>query len=314
MNTETRLREIGDELEQAFKQDLRAEAAAARRRRRMARPALAGSVGMGLAAVGVAIALASGGGHAASSVGVTHAAAAPGGPSAVDTAYIVRRVQAKVAAATPGQFVIKYTQYDTGTVGADGSLTLGAKDLVEGIYQASDGTAYQRQEWFDSSGNVRDTISDAYTPNGNGLTDDAQTVVNPSDQTYNQTTYRNVPGPNAGGATIGVTSTSAEVARALRTGHVSRSGTRTLDGRPVLVLTVNGLSQTEGLKQSMILYVDADTYQPVQDAVLQTLPGKRPDLSTDDWEPVTQDNIAAIRDTSVPAGYDEVTKSRAIGR
>jgi hypothetical protein len=320
MNTETRMREIGDELERAFEKDLRAEAAAApaRRRRGMARPALAGGVGMGLAAVGVAIALVAGGGHAASTVGATHtAAAAPGGPSAVDTAYIIKRVKAKVAAATPSQFIVSSTQYDAGNVRADGSGTPGAKVQAEGIYQAADGTVYRRQEWFGAGGKVRFTISDAYTPNGSGKTDDAQTVVNPSARTYNRTTYRNVPGPNAGGATLGVTSSATEVQQALQTGQVSQSGTTTLDGRTVLVLTVR-LSSGGGLRQSMILYVDPDTYQPLQDAVLQilTLPGThdRGNLTTDDWEPVTQANIAAIEDASVPAGYDEVSKSQAIGR
>ena len=269
-------------------------------RRRSARRAAAAGTPL-LAAAGVATVLATSAGSGGSS---PRAAQAPsvtaGGGQAHDTAYIVKRVKANLAADSQNGTVIHSVDYRTGQVSSAGSLVnLGRKVYDEYRYAAPDGTEYSQDTYYNQDGSVQLTGFDTYVPGANGQGTDTETVINPANHEYSQSQYPGTHDPD-GGATPNLYSSPTEVQQALQNDQVTQQGTATIDGTQAIALLVNVPSDPP---QTTILYVDAQTYQPLR--TVQQVSGSNHVLSVEDWVPATPDNIAMAKNDSIPAGYTQ---------
>jgi hypothetical protein len=268
-----------------------------------------------LAAAGMATVLAiSSGAGSASTRGLSGSAAltspVSGGPVSVEeTAYIVGRVKANIAKASEDGTVIHAFGYAGGSVSPDGSLVdLGWKlgDVYD--YTAPDETEYQREVMYQSDGSLYLTMTDHYSPNGNGTVNDGQTVVNPRHDTYSQTRYSGLSDPHGGAATPNLYSSPTEVQQALRSGHVTRTGTVTINGTRAIALSITVPSVPNVPRARLTLYINARTYRPLRTVTVYD--GLR-DLEVADWVPATADNIAKAKDDSIPAGYTKADKAHA---
>jgi hypothetical protein len=282
-------------------------------RRRSARRAAAAGTPL-LAAAGVATLLAtsagSGGGSASSSL---RGAQAPnltvGGGHAQDTAYIVKRVTANVAADSQNGSVIHSVDYRTGEASSDGSLVnLGRKVYDEFKYAASDGTEYSRDTYYNKDGSVQLTGFDTYVPGAKGQGTDTETVINPASREYSQTQYPGTSDPDRG-PTPDLFSTPSQVQRALQSGQVTHQDTATVDGAQAITLSVAvPAAPDQTAKIDLLLYVDAQSYQPLR--TVQQVNGSNHVLSVEDWMPATPDNIAPAKNDSIPAGYTKAAPNK----
>jgi hypothetical protein len=266
-----------------------------------------------LAAAGVATVLVTGSGSgskAASPLGAggspTPAAVVSGGPlKAVDTAYIIKRVKANVAASSQDGTLWHSEQYEGGTVSSDGSFAnLGPKEADTYDYKAPDGTGGLREVSYNQDGSPNLTMTERFSRDANGTMDDAQTIVNPSRQRYSQTQYPGVSDDLGQGTSLTLSSSASQVQQALQSGQVTQRGTVTINGTQARALSI----AVPG--EGFTLYVDAQTYQPLRTVL--TLNG-RADLEVTDFLPATADNIAQAENDSIPAGYTKVDKARVGG-
>jgi hypothetical protein len=266
-----------------------------------------------LAAAGVATVLATGSGSASKAAGglgaggsAAPAAVVTGGPlKAVDTAYIVKRVKANVAASSQDGTFWHSEQFEGGTVSSDGSLVnVGTKEADTYDYKAPDGTGGFRDVSYNDDGSPNLTMTERFSRDSNGTMDDAQTIVNPSKQLYSQTRYPGVSADLGQGTSLTLSSTASQVAQALQSGQVTQTGTVTINGTQARALSI----AVPG--EGFTLYVDAQTYQPLRTVL--TLNGEA-DLEITDWLPATADNIAQAENDSIPAGYTKVDKAHVGG-
>ena len=222
-----------------------------------------------------------------------------------DTAYIVKRVKASVAAVAHNGTVVRYATYMGGDVASNGSLiNLGWK-MDDGYeYVAPDGTEYSRGALYDKDATTELTTFDDWVP---GATvdsgTDTETVINPSTHQYSQRQYRGSYSPNAG-PTPSLFSTPAQVQQALQSGQVTQQGTATVGGIQAITLSMVAPNAPGNPSTHIALYVDAQTYQPLRTVAVVA---GAPDLNVADWMPATPDNIAMAKDESVPVGYTKAT-------
>jgi hypothetical protein len=267
-----------------------------------------------LAAAGVATVLATGSGSPirvqAGSKGAsgpdaggsaTPAAVVSGGPvHSVDTAYIVKRVRANVAASSQDGTFWHSQQFAGGTLGSDGSLlNLGPKlsDTVD--YKAPDGTGGFHELMYNEDGTLSLTMADRFSRDADGTTQDAQTIVNPRRQVYSQTQYGDSD-TLGGGQSLTLSSSASQVQQALQSGQVTQTGTAMINDTQARALSIAVPNE------EFTLYVDAQTYQPLR--TVMSIDGSK-DFEVTDWLPATADNIAQAEDDSVPAGYAQVAKA-----
>jgi hypothetical protein len=202
--------------------------------------------------------------------GSTTASSPSAGPVKVqDTAYIIKRVKARIAEDIEGATVIHSSVYASGD-DSDGSLVnLGQKTLDGYGYTAPDGSVSFRNDFY---GNPDDITINDLIPDGNGKYDDSRTIIDPGSQTYSQDHFSGLSNPDAT-AGLNLFSSSSEVQQALQNGQVTQNGTATVNGTHAIVLSVKvpSASSTVGsapgahsVSTDLTLYVDALTYQPLR--------------------------------------------------
>lgn len=271
-------------------------------RRRSARRAAAAGTPV-LAAAGVATVLATSTGSGSSS---PHVAQGPtvtvGGGQAHDTAYIVKRVKAKVADANQSGTAIHGSLYGNSDENSDGSLSLGAKYEDEYDYTAPNGAAYDHETYYHSDGSPRLITSNMCSPDGDCI----GTIINPVNHTYSQTQTSGSSGSE--GPTPNLNSSASEVQQALQSGQVTQMGTTTVNGTPAIALSVTFTAPSGATPTHFTLYVDAHTYQPLR-TVTTVLVLDDHNVSVSDWVPATPDNVAQAQANSIPAGYMKVANA-----
>ena len=285
-------------------------------RRRTAKRAVAVGVPV-LAVAGVTTALAVGGG----SPELRLSTSAPRGSApettaapvthARDTAYIVKRVKAKVADDSQGGTVSHSYGYPSGGVSSDGSLVYsGPKSGESYVYTAPDGTAYFHNEALNSDGSPTRTGIAVVGPVTNGRWPDSETLIDNVNHTYTQThTDESVSTTGASAPpapTPNVKSSPSQVQQALQDRRVTQMGTTTVNGTTAIALSIS----TPHVQN--VLYVDAQTYQPLRQVIVEdSTDGGRlaagPQIT--DWVPATPANIATAKDDSIPAGYTKVANA-----
>lgn len=294
-----------------------AESARRTARRRSARRAAAAGTPL-LAAAGVATVLATGAGSGSSSPRGTQAPnVIVGGAHAHDTAYIIKRVKAKVADDSRGGLVVHSYSYVSGEASSDGSLVnLGQKTLDGYGYTAPDGSvSYRNDFWNENSSGSPDVITiNDLRPDATGKFDDSRTIIYPGNQTYSQDKFSGISNPNAT-STLNLFSSPSAVQQALQHGQVTQDGTAVVNGRPAIALSVKvpsgssivySASGAHTVSTDLTLYVDAHTYQPLRTALSF---GSAPGLIVSDWVPATPGNIAQATNASIPTGYTKVDDS-----
>jgi len=269
---------------------------AARRaaRRRTATRAVGAGVPV-LAAAGVATVLAISSGSGSPAAGGS-ALSAPTGPVKIeDTAYILKRVQAKVADDIHNGTVFHSYIYFDSRVSSDGSLvSSGPMSGESWQYTAPDGAWYTRNTQNNRDGSPTGVIGiEVLGPVVNGRQSATQTIIDAANHTYSRMrTEGYASGPSSG---LGLHSSPSQVQRALRSGHVIQKGRTTVHGTPAIALS---LPDRRG---QYILYVDARTGQPLR--TVSTTRGNPSPPYVTDWVPATRENIAKAEDDSIPAGY-----------
>jgi hypothetical protein len=260
-----------------------------------------------LVAAGVATVLATGSG----SGGATRAApsvnpgASPG--HAENTAYIVRRVTARIADAGHRGVVIRTRLYAGTNVNTNRSFRLGALIGRGWDYDAPDGTLYQRNAGINADGRPTGITGFAVTAPGSSVNRTSGftlTTINSANHTFSrQHSVYSVPaGSAATPPIVDLQSSPRKVQQALERGRVTEQAARaTISGRRAIALVVRLPSRNH---LEYLVYVDAQTDQPLRTVTTGTAPGAATIVA--DWVPVTPKNIAAAKDNSIPAGYTQV--------
>ena len=287
--------------------------AAARRaaRRRTATRAVTAGVPV-LAAAGVATMLATNSGSGSAAAGGSRAGgsahAASNGPvQTEDTAYIVKRVKAKIAEDAPSSLVIHLSVYGGGDVKSDGSLVTVGPKLSDGYeYAAADGSAYFRDTLHNADGSAFSISINDLSPAADGKYDDTRTLIKPAARSYSQRQFKGISFSSAyDGSDLTLQSSPSHVRRALQSGKVTQMGTTTVNGTHAIALGIKLPAAAAG--DNLTLYVDAQTYQPLR--TVSSVDGQ-PGLLINDWMPATADNIAMAEDDSIPTGYTKVNSDR----
>ena len=152
-------------------------------------------------AAGVIVATGAVGGSATPRLAFSGARGSLVGPvKTEDTAYIVKRVKASVAAVAHNGTVVRYATYMGGDVSSDGSLVNLGWKMDDGYeYAAPDGNEYSRGALYDKDATTELTTFDDWVP---GVTaddgTDTETVINPGTHQYSRRRYRGSYNPNAG--------------------------------------------------------------------------------------------------------------------
>lgn len=262
-------------------------------RRRSARRAVVAGPPL-LAAAGVATVLAS---TAGSPVGAHSSSIAAGTPRVHDTAYIIRRVRAHLAG-------------------------FGQSDVVETVETGGNGnpgTDVTATSWSytDSQSGVEYTSSTMVSPSGTNIYD--QFVVGtPADNNVNYQ-YTNLDpvqhlyavSHNTGPQNAGATNLAADVQqikKELDSGEATQDGTATVDGQLTIKLTFPAMQGW-----TTTLYVDAQTYVPVQSLSVSPIDAQNPsagnDVTTETWRPATAADIANAQLAQVPGAYAQVSQA-----
>ena len=276
-----------------------------RRRMRLTVPTLAMTAAAAAAVVVATGAL--GGSHASQNIG-------NGGSSvhAQDTAYIVKRVKAKIAADQTQNEVTQLYNYSSGQISSNGSLVnLGPGHLAGAGYTAPDGTSYYQ---------VFGSLYEVTGPVVNGKQSWSLTQIDPGNRTYSQQSGPNYSSGEKGpAASLG--SSSSQVQQALQSGEVTQVGTPTFNGtqaialllrEPIPVKTASGRVESRD-SEFGVLYVNPQTYQPLGQANFGAaqLGGNYDDGDNGPaiftYVPATPVNIALAEDVSIPAGYTNVS-------
>ena len=235
----------------------------------------------------------------------TFAPVVSGGPVKIEnTAYIVKRVKAKIAQDSLGSTVIHSYVYSSGDVTSNGSVANLGKQTSSGYeYTAPDGAVYQRNTAGDITGiGVTD-------PAVNGQRNISLTVINHANDTYSVRPRYSVTadGNSPEGPSLTVAISSSKVLQALQSGQLIKMGTTTVNGRKATALSVK-LKQRSGVTPVRVtLYVDARSYQPLRE-VVSTAANEGPYVA--DWLPATPGNVAKAKDASIPTGYTKVDNAR----
>ena len=292
---------------------------AARRaaRRRTATRAVSAGVPL-LAAAGVATVLATspGSGSTAASGPVVGGSAltVPSGPvKGRDTAYVIKRVKAKVADDIQGGTMVHSFTYASGS-DSEGSLINLGQETEDGYeYTAPDGDVSSRNAIYDqTSGSLQAVLINDFSPDARGRYGDRRTIIYPGNQTYRQDEYPGLADPDTTPQTPNLFSSPSEVQQALQKGRVTQSGTTTLNGTQAVALSVkvpsgssmvSTASGTHAVSTDLTLYVDAQTYRPLRTTLSF---GGYPGLMVSDWVPATPQTITQATDDSIPAGYSRV--------
>jgi hypothetical protein len=263
------------------------------RRRSVRRAAAAGSPL--IAAAGVATVLATSGGSAGPS---SPAALAPtvtvGGGQIQDTAYIVRRVSARLASVQSD--VVK-------TVETGGSGKPGTNVTVTswGYTDPQSGVDYSSSDMASPSGTIIYVQFMVGTPSGNG----ARWVYTNLDPV--QHLYAVSSGAGSTGPTLA--DDIQQIKKELDSGRATVDGPATVDGQPTIKLT---MPVQEGGWTST-LYVNPQTYAPVQSfgeaPVNAQDPSAQTDTTTEEWLPATAENIANAQLAQIPANYTQVSQT-----
>jgi hypothetical protein len=259
----------------------------ARRPLRLIVPALAVA---GAAAVAVVIATASGQStpSAGSSANPVHLQ---------ETAYVIRRVRANLAAAAQNMVV---EDIETGGNGNPGSDRIATShfytDPQTGVQYSSstmampDGTVIYAQYWVG-------------TPTSSGMSYQ-ETELDPVQQLYSVTTSTGAADPTTS------SESDAEAIRAeLASGQATQHGTATIDGRQVIKLTFTGPQDTTGT-----LYVDPQTYEPVRSVASSPVEADNSsagsDSTVENWLPASAANVGTAKMDGVPADYTQVSQAK----
>jgi hypothetical protein len=247
-----------------------------------------------LAAAGVAIVLATSSGGSANPAPPLSS----GAIKAQNTAYIVKRVKTKVADDIQNGTVFHSYSYFDSHLSSDGSLvSSGPKSGESWDYAAPDGAWYARNTQNNRDGRPTGIIGIAVLgPVVNGKQSYTETLINAANHTYSQARQEvNTPGPPS---SPGLQSSPSVVQRALQSGRVTQLGAMIVNGTRAIALS---MSEPHGKR---ILYVDAQTYQPLR--TVTTVRGNPSPPYVTDWMPATPANIAKAEDESIPAGYTKV--------
>jgi hypothetical protein len=278
-------------------------AAGARRlaRRRTATRAATAGVPI-LAAAGVATVLAVGGGsgHRAASVPAGSGAQASA-PQALsghvqDTAYIVRRVSAKLDKAGQTEVVEQVSAGGNGNPGSDST------NPVWSYIDPQTGDYYSASRLISSSGT---DIYDQYivgTPDGNQM-QYRSINLDPVQQEYAvQTSVGPVASDNPA-------ADAQQIESELASGKATQDGTATIDGQATIKLT---LPKTAGYTDT--LYVNAQTFEPVEstgEMVINASDGADgTNIVTEKWLPATAANVANAKLAALPSGFTEVSHAQ----
>lgn len=262
-----------------------------------------------LAAAGVATVLATSSGPAATTArgpstgGSPLSAPTAGSVRVENTAYIIKRVKAKIAADRQSSTVVHTQLYTRGEATSNGSLLIQGPRKAEGWqYLPPDGTVSQRSVGINTDGSPTGiTGTMVIGPVVNGKAQATFTVIDSSNHTYSQTRTQYSVDPNTPAATPSLQNSPAEVQHELESGTVTPEGTTTVNGTQAIALSV--AMPSDAVYET--LYVDARTYQPMRTVIASSYGGNSTVLVTD-WIPATPDNIAKAKGDSIPAGYTKV--------
>jgi hypothetical protein len=235
-------------------------------------------------------------------------------PAARETAYIVRRVRARLAQlATAGQGLVLER---TGTIGngTPGDPIVHNSDWA--YVDPRSGIAYQRSVDRAAGGAVL-SINTLVTTPVNGVLHTKVRFLDPSSGTYFVTGHAPPGGTiaeaRAAGTQLGIRSTARQIEQALKSGAVTQRGTATVDGKPTIKLLVppSPALVSVGLPRdtTITLYVDEKTYLPVEqvdDVPVGHDGSAGHNTSVSRWLPATPLNIALTR-SRVPTGYRQVS-------
>jgi hypothetical protein len=267
------------------------------------RPVVIGIAATGLAAVGVAsvLAISSGSGSTVAGgrpAGGSVLSAPTGAANGEETAYIVKRVKAKIADDSQDGLVIDSYSYAGSHLTSDGSVAdLGARSLDSYYYTAPDGTVY--------TGNGSNTA--VLGPIVNGQRSVTETTIDNANHTYSQTQTTEDYGTAEANAqalpAVNLNSSSSEVLRALQSGQVTQLGMTTVNGTQAIALSVKSLR----IPGTFIVDVDSQTYEPMREVSTVTGNSSAPYIS--DWLQATPGNIAKAKGESIPAGYTKVSST-----
>jgi len=106
----------------------------------------------------------------------------------------------------------------------------------------------------------------------------------------------------------GAAADAQQIKQELDSGTATEDGTATVDGQPTIKLTF-----TEAQGSTSTLFVDPQTYQPVQSLSVGPAnpqdPSAGTDTTTENWLPATAANIANAQLAQIPAGYTQVSQT-----
>jgi hypothetical protein len=265
-------------------------------RRRSARRAVAAGPPL-LIAAGVATVLAtSAGSHSSSPRGGQTANVAVGGGQMRDIAYIIRRVRSHLAAASQSDVV---ETVETGGNGNPGT------DVTVPSWWYSDpqsGVEYSSSAMISPSGtNIYEQFV-VGSPINNGIRYQ-YTNLDPIQHLYavSSNVGPNDPAPDAA-------ADAQQIKQELDSSKATEDGTATVEGQPTIKLTF-----PEAQGSTSTLYVDSQTYQPVQSLSVSPANAQDPsagtDTTTENWLPATAANIANAQLAQIPAGYTQVSQT-----
>ena len=263
-------------------------------RRRSARRAAAAGTPL-IAAAGVATVLVTSGGSAGPS---SPAAPAPtvtvGGGQMQDTAYIVRRVSARLA--TVQSDVVKTVE-----TGGNGNPGTNVTVTSWAYTDPQSGVEYTSSDMASPSGTSIYVQFMVGTPAGKGARW-VYTNLDPVQHLYAVSSDTGSTGPT-------LADDIQQIKKQLDSGRATVDGTATVDGQPTIKLTMP--TQEEGWTST--LYVDPQTYAPVQSfgeaPVNPQDPSADTDTTTEEWLPATGENIANAQLGQIPANYTRVSQT-----
>jgi hypothetical protein len=265
-------------------------------RRRSARRVVAAGPPL-LAAAGVATVLAtSAGSHSSSPRGGQTANVTVGSWQMHDTAYIIRRVRAHLADVDQSDVV---ETVETGGNGNPGT------DVTAPSWSYTDP---QSRVYYSSTAMISPSGTHIYdqfvvaTPINNGIRYQ-YTNLDPVQHLYavSSNVGPNDPPPDAA-------DDAQQIKQELDSGKATEDGIATVDGQRTIKLTfpvAQGSTST--------LYVDPQTYLPVQSLSVEPANAQDPsagnDTTTENWLPATAANIANTQLAQIPAGYTQVSQT-----
>lgn len=265
-----------------------------RARRRSARRAAAAGTPLIAAAGVVTVLVTSGGSAGPSSPAAPTPTVTVGGGQMQDSAYIVRRVSARLA--TVETDVVKTVE-----TGGNGNPGTNVTATSWAYTDPRSGVAYTSSDMASPSGTSIYVQFMVGTPAGNGARW-VYTNLDPVQHLYAVSSDTGSTGPT-------LADDIQQIKKQLDSGRATVDGTATVDGRPTIKLTM----PTQEGGWTSTLYVDPQTYAPVQSfgeaPVNPQDPSADSDTTTEDWLPATAENIANAQLGQIPANYTRVSQT-----